>query len=96
MIETRMRTVTLEGHRKGIRLDCETWAAIDWLAKNQKRKWAAWAIEKIGESRDYDNLTAVIRAAVMRDILAELVKRDHAYRKSEQIMGFVKQISDNA
>jgi predicted DNA-binding ribbon-helix-helix protein len=76
MMETRMRAIELNGHRKGIRLDVETWAAIDWIAKNQKRKWAVWAREKINDGEDYDNLTAVIRTAAMDEILKELIKLD--------------------
>lgn len=94
MIETRMRAFEIDGHRTGIRLDLDTWAAIDWIAANQGRKWAAWAREKISNEDDYTNLTAVIRSAAVREILVELKKRDLVLFRSEKIMSFVKQISE--
>lgn len=74
-----MRTLELaNGHRTGIRLDPATWQAVDWIALQQKRKWSDWAREHLERNPDADNMTAVIRSAVMDAMLIETAVAEHA------------------
>ena len=57
--------------RRGVTLDEQTWAAIDWLAARANAKWPelflAW-IERDSEGAKV-NLTAVIRSGVIADLM---------------------------
>lgn len=68
----KMRTFELDGKKRGVRLDTQTWEALDLLASQSGSKWAAlarkWAETDPEEAKD--NLTAVIRAGVMAGMLA--------------------------
>lgn len=82
MAEEKMRTFEYEGKRRGIRLDSATWAAIDWLAAQRDVKWAALAHEWLmlgthGPESD-NNLTRVIRASAMAELLNETVFAERA------------------
>ena len=59
------------GKRRGITLDEQTWAAVDWLADRANAKWPelflAWAARD--EEGAKVNLTAVIRAGVIADLM---------------------------
>lgn len=63
--------VDINGKRRGITLDKQTWLAIDWLADRANTKWPelfrAWAARDEDGSRL--NLTAVIRAAAIADLM---------------------------
>lgn len=59
------------GKRRGITLDKQTWLAVDWLADRASAKWPelfqAWAIRDEAGARV--NLTAVIRAGIIADLM---------------------------
>lgn len=61
--------------RRGITLDEQTWAAVDWLADRANAKWPelfrAWAARD--EEGAMVNLTAVIRAGVITDLMEATV-----------------------
>ena len=86
----KMRTFEFDGKKRGIRLDDGTWQAIDWLADQRGVKWSVlaqeWATLAIqGEFEKGDNLTGVIRSAVMNALLQEtiLAERAEAYNLPE-------------
>lgn len=69
MTEGKTRTLELDGRRASVRLDPMTWQAIDLIAEEKGVKWAEWALDLIANNPDADNRHAVIRAAVMRELM---------------------------
>lgn len=68
----KMRTFNLENKKKGVRLDAQTWQAIDWLATQAGAKWAELARQWVADApqQAQDNLTAAIRSGAMAAMLA--------------------------
>lgn len=77
MPEEKMRTFELGGKRKGVRLDDGTWRALDWLADNRGQKWPE-LVREWAALADDDNLTRVVRSAVMDALLAETIFNERA------------------
>lgn len=76
MIELKQtRGLTLRnGKKTSLHLEAATWAAIDYIAASEGQKWQRWASDVIGAKPDAVNLSSVIRAAVMDNLLM----RQHA------------------
>lgn len=81
-----------EEKRSGLRLDKDTWDAIDWIAKHEGRKWSKWAKEVMERNPDSNNITAEIRAEAMRRILKELVSVENNLERSKQLEQLAKEI----
>jgi len=82
MYEEKMRKFEFGGKRRGINLDARTWNAVDWLAKQRGVKWGELAREwaeagTSGPDKD-ENLTRVIRTAVINELLRETVFAERA------------------
>lgn len=71
MIETKQtRGITLSnGTKTSLHLEAATWAAIDYIATQEGRKWRQWANDAIDASSDTSNLSSTIRAAALNDLL---------------------------
>src|SRR5437764_224205 len=71
MIETKQtRGITLNnGTKTSLHLEAATWAAIDYIASQEGRKWQRWANDAIDASRDTSNLSSTIRAAALDNLL---------------------------
>lgn len=70
-MKLEQRPITLKaGTRSSIRLDEPTWQAIDWLADQVGQKWPQWCNDVIETVPAGENVTAVLRAAAMKGILA--------------------------
>jgi predicted DNA-binding ribbon-helix-helix protein len=71
MIETKhTRGITLSnGTKTSLHLEVATWAAIDYIAAQEGRKWQRWANDAIDASSDTSNLSSTIRAAALDNLL---------------------------
>jgi predicted DNA-binding ribbon-helix-helix protein len=75
-----MRALTRHGHRLGVRLEPETWAAIDLIAKNRKLKWQKWAEQVLDaaghsfSSAGMPSATGILRAAAIQELQNEMVR----------------------
>ena len=71
MIETKQtRGITLSnGTKTSLHLEAATWAAIDYIAAQEARKWQRWANDAIDASSDTSNLSSTIRAAALDNLL---------------------------
>lgn len=71
MIESKQtRGITLNnGTKTSLHLEVATWAAIDYLAAQEGRKWQRWANDAIDASSDTSNLSSTIRAAALDNLL---------------------------
>lgn len=83
MSEEKMRAFEFDGKRRGIRLDEGTWQAVDWLAKQRGVKWQAlaneWVVLATGGKREKgDNLTGIVRTAVMGALLEATILQERA------------------
>ena len=68
----KVRTTELTGTgRTSLRFEETTWAAIDALAVNRGIRWQDWAREVIALKPGAPNKSAVIRAALADELLAE-------------------------
>ena len=68
----RVRTTELTGTgRTSLRFEETTWAAIDALAVNRGIRWQDWARDVIAQKPGAPNKSAVIRAALADELLAE-------------------------
>lgn len=67
----RVRAFELHGKRRQVRLEVNTWEAIDLIARAANLKWATLATKWAESDPDtaQENLTAVIRAGVMKAML---------------------------
>lgn len=68
----KMRTFEIDGKKRGVRLDAQTWEAVDWLADQTGKKWAELARRWVSDDpQDAEiNLTAVIRSGITAELLA--------------------------
>ena len=57
--------------RTTIRLDVETWAAVDMIAARSGIKWSEWARDVLAMNPDAPNATAVIRNAAVNALMTE-------------------------
>lgn len=71
-LDTRMGT----GSRTTIRLDEETWAAVDMIAGRLGIKWSEWARGLLKRNPDASNATAVIRTATINELMASSILND--------------------
>jgi predicted DNA-binding ribbon-helix-helix protein len=71
MIEVKQtRGITLtNGKKTSLHLEAATWAAIDYIAASEGRKWQRWANEVLDAKDDVQNFSSVIRAAAMDNLL---------------------------
>lgn len=93
MIKYIMRSIPEpDGRRTGIKLDKETWEAIDWIAKKDGIKWSNWAKNVLNENPETNNVTGVLRAAAMGRILKELVRIQNNLDKSKEIEKLAREI----
>jgi predicted DNA-binding ribbon-helix-helix protein len=68
----KVRTTELTGTgRTSLRFEETTWAAIDALAVNRGIRWQDWARDVIAQKPGAPNKSAVIRAALADELLAE-------------------------
>lgn len=68
----KVRTTELTGTgRTSLRFEESTWAAIDALAVNRGIRWQDWARAVIARKPGTPNKSAVIRAALADELLAE-------------------------
>ncbi|WP_224765896.1 hypothetical protein [Pseudomonas asiatica] len=68
----KVRTTELTGTgRTSLRFEETTWAAIDALATNKGIRWQDWAREVLALKPGAPNKSAVIRAALADELLAE-------------------------
>lgn len=68
----KVRTTELTGTgRTSLRFEETTWAAIDALAVNRGIRWQDWARDVIAQKPGAPNKSAVIRAALVDELLAE-------------------------
>lgn len=64
------RGITLnDGKKTSLHLEAETWAAIDYIADGEGRKWQRWACEVLEADPTVTNYSSAIRAAVMVNLL---------------------------
>lgn len=64
------RGITLnDGKKTSLHLEPETWAAIDYIADGEGRKWQPWAREVLDADKAVTNYSSAIRAAVMVNFL---------------------------
>lgn len=54
-----------DGRRMPVKLDTQTWRAIDWLAQRTAKSWQEWCRAVVDAADDGSNLTASIREAAM-------------------------------
>lgn len=71
MIEVKhTRGITLtNGKKTSFHLEAAAWAVIDYIAASEGRKWQRWANEVLDAKDDVENLSSVIRAAAMDNLL---------------------------
>lgn len=71
MIEVKhTRGITLtNGKKTSLHLEVATWAAIDYIAASEGRKWQRWANEVLDTKDEVQNFSSVIRAAAMDNLL---------------------------
>jgi len=71
MIENKQtRGITLtSGKKTSLHLEVATWAVIDYIAASEGRKWQRWANEVLDAKDDVQNVSSVIRAAAMDNLL---------------------------
>ena len=64
------RGITLnDGKKTSLHLEAEAWAAVDYIADREGRKWQRWACEVLDAGKDVSNYSSAIRAAVMVNFL---------------------------
>jgi predicted DNA-binding ribbon-helix-helix protein len=64
------RGITLNnGKKTSLHLEAETWAAIDYIADGEGRKWQRWACEVLEADPAVTNYSSAIRAGVMVNLL---------------------------
>lgn len=94
MIETKQtRGITLSnGTKTSLHLEAATWAAIDYIAAHEGRKWRRWALDAIDASSDTSNLSSTIRAAALDNLLSrqrimDLEERTQALDEEHELVG---------
>lgn len=72
MIEIKQtRGLTLDnGKKTSLNLEAATWAAIDYIAGSECRKWQRWANDVIDANPGAVNFSSAIRAAAMDSLLS--------------------------
>jgi predicted DNA-binding ribbon-helix-helix protein len=80
MIEVKQtRGITLtDGKKTSLHLESATWAAIDYIASCEGKKWTRWANEVLEANPAATNYSSVLRAAVMDDLLSRQLATDQA------------------
>ena len=80
MIEVKQtRGITLnDGKKTSLHLESATWAAIDYIAACEGRKWTRWASEVLQANPAATNYSSVIRAAVVDNLLSRQLDADQA------------------
>lgn len=87
------RSLTMSGGKKTtLVLDTETWAAIDYIAACEGRRWQEWANGALEASPDTGTRAGTIRTAAMSSLLARQLAADDAMHtqtldESHEIIG---------
>jgi predicted DNA-binding ribbon-helix-helix protein len=78
MIEVKQtRGTTLnDGKKTSLHLESATWAAIDYIAACEGRKWQRWASEVLEATPTATNYSSAIRAAVVNNLLTRQLDAD--------------------
>lgn len=72
--EPKIRTAKLTGaSRTSLKLDESTWAAIDMLAEKRGTDWKNWAKSVLKANPDTPNKAALLRAALVKELMAEQI-----------------------
>lgn len=75
----QVRSLTMSGGKKTtLVLETETWAAIDYIAACEGRRWQEWANEALETHPDVGTSAGTIRTAAMSTLLSRQLANDDA------------------